>query len=90
MGGFAADLDVAHPYVSPLNGDFHGLAPMIVFFGTPDLFYPDLHRSGCKGAQRVCRWSFICGNASHTNYAAMPTPAGRKNTGGDSPTPWKT
>jgi monoterpene epsilon-lactone hydrolase len=38
---YAGDLDVSHPYVSPLNGDFRGLAPMIVFSGTLDLLYPD-------------------------------------------------
>jgi acetyl esterase/lipase len=38
---YAGDLDVSHPYVSPLNGDFSGLAPMIVFSGTLDLLYPD-------------------------------------------------
>ena len=38
---YAGDLNVAHPYVSPLNGDFRGLAPMIVFSGTHDLLYPD-------------------------------------------------
>ena len=38
---YAGDLDVSHPYVSPLNGDFRGLAPMIAFSGTRDLFYPD-------------------------------------------------
>jgi hypothetical protein len=31
---YAGDLDVAHPYVSPLNGEFRGLAPMIIFSGT--------------------------------------------------------
>src|SRR5262245_66656648 len=25
---YAGDLNVAHPYVSPLNGDFRGLAPI--------------------------------------------------------------
>jgi epsilon-lactone hydrolase len=37
----AGDLDVAHPYVSPLNGELRGVAPMIVFSGTRDLSCPD-------------------------------------------------
>jgi acetyl esterase/lipase len=63
---YAGDLDVTHPYVSPLNGDCRGLAPMIVFSGTLDLIYPqsiDLAQS-CE--RRVCQSSFICERVNHT------------------------
>jgi acetyl esterase/lipase len=38
---YAGDLDVTHPFVSPLNGNFEGLAPMLIFTGTHDLCHPD-------------------------------------------------
>ena len=38
---YAGELDVGHPFVSPLNGAFRSLAPMTIFSGTRDLLYPD-------------------------------------------------
>jgi acetyl esterase/lipase len=38
---YAGDLDVTHPFVSPLNGNFEALAPMLIFTGTHDLCHPD-------------------------------------------------
>jgi epsilon-lactone hydrolase len=38
---YAGELDASHPYVCPLNAAFEGLAPMTIFSGTLDLFYPD-------------------------------------------------
>ena len=75
---YAGDLDVAHPYVSPLNGDFRGLAPMIVFSGTLDLHYPDSIRLATKArAARVPVELHLRRGQPH-NYAAMPTPEGRQ------------
>jgi epsilon-lactone hydrolase len=39
---YAGDFDVTHPFVSPLNGNFEGLAPMLIFTGTHDLYHPDI------------------------------------------------
>ncbi|MGC1965466.1 MAG: alpha/beta hydrolase fold domain-containing protein, partial [Candidatus Acidiferrales bacterium] len=39
---YAGDLDVTHPFVSPVNGNFDALAPMLIFTGTHDLYHPDI------------------------------------------------
>ncbi|HEQ8570007.1 TPA: alpha/beta hydrolase [Streptococcus pyogenes] len=33
-----------HPYVSPINGDVSGLAPITMFVGTHEIFYPDVKK----------------------------------------------
>ncbi|MGT2933908.1 alpha/beta hydrolase [Streptococcus catagoni] len=33
---------INHPYVSPINGDFTNLAPITLFVGTREIFYPDI------------------------------------------------
>jgi epsilon-lactone hydrolase len=75
---YAGDLDVAHPYVSPLNGDFHGLAPMIIFSGTLDLFYPDCIDLTAKARAAGVPVEFHLRQGQPHNYAAMPTPEGRE------------
>jgi acetyl esterase/lipase len=75
---YAGDLDVAHPYVSPLNGDFRGLAPMIVFSGTLDLLYPDsIDLAAMARAAGVPVELHLRKGQPH-NYALMPTPEGRE------------
>lgn len=75
---YAGDLDVAHPYVSPLNGDFHGLAPMIIFSGTLDLFYPDCIDLAAKARAAGVPVELHLRQGQPHNYAAMPTPEGRE------------
>jgi acetyl esterase/lipase len=75
---YAGDLDVAHPYVSPLNGDFHGLAPMIVFSGTLDLFYPDCVDLAAKARAAGVPVELHLLRGQPHNYAGMPTPEGRQ------------
>jgi acetyl esterase/lipase len=75
---YAGDMDVAHPYVSPLNGDFHGLAPMIVFSGTLDLFYPDCIELAAKARAAGAPVELHLRRGQPHNYAAMPTPEGRE------------
>jgi acetyl esterase/lipase len=48
---YAGDLDVNHPFVSPLNADLNGLAPMLIFTGTHDLFHPDIVALANRAAQ---------------------------------------
>jgi len=75
---YAGDLDVAHPYVSPLKGDFRGLAPMLVFAGTRDLLYPDSIDLAAKSrAAGVPVELHLRGGQPH-NYALLPTPEGRQ------------
>ena len=75
---YAGDLDVAHPYVSPLNGDFHGLAPMVVFSGTLDLFYPDCIDLSAKARAAGVAIELHLRRGQPHNYAGLPTPEGRE------------
>ncbi|MES2070041.1 MAG: alpha/beta hydrolase [Pseudomonadota bacterium] len=75
---YAGDLDIAHPYVSPLNGDFHGLAPMLVFSGTLDLLYPDSVALAEKARAAGVPVELHLRQGQPHNYAGMPTPEGRQ------------
>jgi acetyl esterase/lipase len=75
---YAGDLDVTHPYVSPLNGDFRGLAPMIVFSGTLDLLYPDSVDLAAKARAAGVPIEFHLRKGQPHNYPVMPTPEGRE------------
>jgi epsilon-lactone hydrolase len=75
---YAGELDIAHPYVSPLNGDFHGLPPMIVFTGTLDLFHPDCIDMAAKARAAGVPVELHLRQGQPHNYAAMPTPEGRQ------------
>ena len=75
---YAGDLDVAHPYVSPLNGDFCGLAPMIVFSGTRDLLYPDSVDLAAKAQVAGVPIELHLRQGQPHNYAGLPTPEGRQ------------
>jgi acetyl esterase/lipase len=70
-------LDIAHPYVSPLNGEFRGLAPMVVFSGTLDLLYPDSIELVAKARAAGVPVELHLRRGQPHNYAAMPTPEGR-------------
>jgi acetyl esterase/lipase len=74
----AGELDVAHPYVSPLHGDFRGLAPMIVFSGTRDLLYPDSVDLAAKARAAGVPIELHLRQGQPHNYAGMPTPEGRQ------------
>ncbi|WBL75571.1 alpha/beta hydrolase [Bradyrhizobium xenonodulans] len=75
---YAGELDVGHPFVSPLNGAFRALAPMTIFAGTRDLLYPDsvdlAERARAVGVPVELH---LLRDQPH-NYALMPTPEGRK------------
>ena len=75
---FAGELDVSHSYVSPLNGDFHGLPPMTIFSGTLDLFYPDSIAIAAKARAAGVPAKLYLRRGQPHNYAAMPTPEGRQ------------
>lgn len=75
---YAGDLDVAHPFVSPLNGELAGLAPMIVFTGTCDLMHPDSIELAAKArAARVPIELHVRRGLPH-NYPLLPTREGRQ------------
>jgi len=73
---YAGELDVGHPFVSPLNGGFRSLAPMLIFSGTRDLLYPDSVDLAAR-AVGVPVELHLLRDQPH-NYALMPTPEGRQ------------
>lgn len=75
---YAGDLDVANPYVSPLNGGFDNLAPMLIFNGTHDLYHPDILVLANKAARAGVPVKMHVRNGLQHNYPLLPTPEGRK------------
>lgn len=75
---YAGDLDLAHPFISPLNGSFHNLAPMLVFSGTLDFLYPDSIDLVRKAKAAGVQVELHLKNGQPHNYPAMPTPEGRQ------------
>jgi acetyl esterase/lipase len=75
---YAGELDVGHPFVSPLNGAFRALAPMTIFSGTRDLLFPDsVDLAERARAVGVAVELHLLRDQPH-NYALMPTPEGRQ------------
>lgn len=75
---YAGDLDVAHPFISPLNGDFDGLAPMLIFTGTHDLYHRDIVGLAEKAARARVPVEMQVRNGLPHNYPLLPTPEGRE------------
>lgn len=75
---YAGDLDLAHPYVSPLNGRMRGLPPMLVFSGTSDLFHPDSVDLAAKARAAGVPVELHVRHGQPHNYPSMPTPEGRQ------------
>ena len=75
---YAGDLDTAHPYVSPLNGNFNGLSKMLIFSGTLDLHYPGSIALAEKARAAGVPVELHLKTDQPHNYAAMPTPEGRE------------
>lgn len=75
---YAGSLDTAHPYVSPLNGDFNRLPKMLIFSGTLDLHYPGTIALAAKAREAEVPVEFHLKTGQPHNYAAMPTPEGRE------------
>ncbi|WP_035695109.1 alpha/beta hydrolase fold domain-containing protein, partial [Bradyrhizobium liaoningense] len=75
---YAGELDLGHPFVSPLYGAFRALAPMTIFAGTRDLLYPDsVDLAERARAAGVAVELHLLRDQPH-NYALMPTPEGRQ------------
>ncbi|QKC79816.1 steryl acetyl hydrolase [Mesorhizobium erdmanii] len=75
---YAGGLDVTHPYVSPLNGDFRDLPPMLVFSGTRDMLYPDSIELAAKARAAGVPVEFHLRKGQPHNYPGLPTPEGRQ------------
>lgn len=75
---YAGELDVGHPFVSPLNGAFRSLAPMTIFSGTRDLLYPDSVDLAVRARSAGVPVELHLWRDQPHNYALMPTPEGRR------------
>lgn len=75
---YAGNLSLSHPFVSPLNGSFNGLPPMVIFSGTLDLFYPDCVDMAKKAQEASVPVNLYLEHNQPHNYAAMPTPEGHE------------
>src|SRR5262249_5774735 len=73
---YAGDLDVTHPFVSPLNGNFEGLAPMLIFTGTPTLYHADIITPANTAARAGVPVEMHVRNGLPHNYPLLPTPEG--------------
>jgi SAM-dependent methyltransferase len=78
---YAGDLDVTHPFVSPLNGNFEGLAPMLILTGTHDLYHPDIVTLANKAARAGVSVKMQVRNGLQHNYPLLPTPEGHEARG---------
>jgi len=75
---YAGQLDVGHPFVSPLNGAFRSLPPMTIFSGTRDLLYPDSVDLAERARAVGVPVELHLRRGQPHNYALMPTPEGRQ------------
>ncbi|TPQ32362.1 esterase [Bradyrhizobium guangdongense] len=75
---YAGELEVGHPFVSPLNGAFRSLAPMLIFAGTRDLLYPDSVDLAARARAIGVPVELHLRREQPHNYALMPTPEGRE------------
>lgn len=75
---YAGELDISHPFVSPLQGDLDRLAPMVVFTGTHDLLHPDSVALANKARLAGVPIELHVQNGLPHSYALLPTPEGRE------------
>ncbi|MGS4343992.1 alpha/beta hydrolase fold domain-containing protein [Myroides odoratus] len=75
---YAGALDLTHPFVSPLRGEFHQLPPMLVFAGTLDFLYPNSIELKRKAEAVGVKVDLHIKNGQPHNYPAFPTPEGKQ------------
>lgn len=75
---YAGDLDLKHPFVSPLNGDFHKLPPMLVFAGTLDFLYPNSVELKRKAEAVGVKVELYIKKGQPHNYPGLSTPEGKE------------
>jgi epsilon-lactone hydrolase len=73
---YAGGLDITHPFVSPLKGKFDGLAPMLIFNATHDLYYADIVMLADEAARAGVPVEMHVRNGLQHNYPLLPTPEG--------------
>jgi len=75
---YAGNLDLSHPFISPLNGDFHRLPPMLVFSGTLDFLCPNSIELKKKAELAGVAVDLYLKKGQPHNYPGLPTPEGRE------------
>ncbi|WP_353137875.1 alpha/beta hydrolase fold domain-containing protein [Pseudopedobacter sp.] len=75
---YAGDLDLNHPFVSPLNGDLHKLPPMLIFAGTLDFLYPNSIELKRKAESVGVKVDLYLKKGQPHNYPGLPTPEGKE------------
>lgn len=61
-----------HPYVSPIYGDTSGLAPITMFVGTHEIFYPDITKFDKMLAERKHTHQLFVGEEMNHVYPIYP------------------
>jgi acetyl esterase/lipase len=74
---YRGPLDANHPWVSPIHGDLHGLAPMLVLSGTDDILHADAHRLVDAVTLAGGHAELVDGGGMIHDYPLHPTPEGR-------------
>jgi acetyl esterase/lipase len=75
---WAGDLDVRDYRVSPIYGNNSGLARMLIFAGTNEIFYKDIERYVEKLKSDGVDVRFIVGNGLFHIYPLFPMPEAKK------------
>ncbi len=76
---YAAGHDLDDPLISPVEGDPHGLPPMLIHIGTSDILYPDTERFARKAAAAGNRLDLeTWPSMMHVWHAANILPEARK------------
>jgi acetyl esterase/lipase len=74
---YAGDLDPADPRVSPIHGDFHGLAPVTVQCGTHDILNADCREFVARARASGVNVDYDELAGGHHGYPLFPTRHGR-------------
>ncbi|MGH3484157.1 MAG: alpha/beta hydrolase fold domain-containing protein [Nocardioidaceae bacterium] len=74
---YAGDLDPADPRVSPIHGDFHGLAPVMVQSSTHDILNADCREFVARARASGVRVDYDELAGGHHGYSLFPTRHGR-------------
>ncbi|HEL0798767.1 TPA: alpha/beta hydrolase [Streptococcus equi subsp. zooepidemicus] len=61
-----------HPYVSPIYGDTNGLAPITMFVGTHEIFYPDIKKFDDMLEQKGHKHQLFVGEKMNHVYPIYP------------------
>ena len=71
---WAGQLDKRHPWVSPLFGDLHGLAPLAMWVGTHEIFLPDVQELRMKAEAATVLAHYVEAPGMFHAYQIFPVP----------------